>query len=244
MAEPFFDSVWLRPATRKRAGQPTLDRDQIVRAALALLDEEGLSGLSMRRLGTRLGAGATSLYWHVATKDDLLELAVDQVLAEVYVPEPGDTDWRMALSVMANGMRAAFLRHPWVIALLGTKPTLGPNAMRMGERSVALLVAAGFSGLEVSHVSSMIHAHALGSATTHAAVVAAIRRSGMPFEKMAEQMEPLLDKAAADSPHYNRWRKENVTIDAPEKMWDDAFAFGLERLLDGLESWLAAGKPA
>src|SRR5690349_21642706 len=139
MAELFFDSVWLRPSTRKRAGQPTLDRDQIVRAALAMLDEEGLPGLSMRRLGTRLGAGATSLYWHVANKDDLLELVVDEVLGEIYVPEPGDTHWRMALSVMANGMRTAFLRHPWVLSLLGTKPTLGPNAMRMGERSVALL---------------------------------------------------------------------------------------------------------
>ncbi|GAA0541677.1 TetR/AcrR family transcriptional regulator C-terminal domain-containing protein [Paractinoplanes ferrugineus] len=244
MAELFFDSVWLRPPTRKRAGQPTLDRAQIVRAALAMLDEEGLAGLSMRRLGTRLGAGATSLYWHVATKDDLLELVVDEVLGEIYVPEPGDTHWRMALSVMANGMRAAFLRHPWVLGLFGTKPTLGPNAMRMGERSVALLTEAGFSGLEVSHVSSMIHAHALGSATTQAAVVTATKRAGMPVEEMAEQLKPLLDRVSADSPNYDRWRKENATLDDPERMWTEAFAFGLERLLDGLESWLAAGKPA
>jgi AcrR family transcriptional regulator len=244
MAELFFDSVWLRPPTRKRTGQPTLHRDQIVRAALDLLDEEGLSGLSMRRLGTRLGAGATSLYWHVANKDDLLELAIDEVLGEIYVPEPGDTDWRMALSVMANGMRTALLRHSWVISLLGSKPTLGPNAMRQGERTVALLTAAGFSGMEVSYVSSMIHAHALGSATTQAAVVTATKRSGMPVAKMAEQLEPMLDRLSADHPNYDRWRRENVTIDEPERMWNDAFVFGLERLLDGLESWLAAGKPA
>ncbi|MEU4237971.1 TetR/AcrR family transcriptional regulator C-terminal domain-containing protein [Actinoplanes sp. NPDC026619] len=244
MAEFFFDSVWLRPPSRKRAGQPTLDRDQIVRAALELLDAEGLAGLSMRRLGTSLGAGATSLYWHVANKDDLLELVVDQVLGEIYIPEPGDTHWRMALSVMANGMRTALLRHSWVISLLGTKPTLGPNAMRMGERSLALLTGAGFSGLEVSHVSSMINAHALGSATTQAALVMATKRSGMPVTKMAEQLEPLIDKIAADHPQYDQWRKENVVIDDPERMWNDAFAFGLERLLDGLEAWKTAGKPA
>ncbi|GIM90291.1 TetR/AcrR family transcriptional regulator C-terminal domain-containing protein [Paractinoplanes toevensis] len=244
MAELFFDSVWLRPPSRKRTGQPTLDRDQIVRAAMELLDADGPAGLSMRRLGTRLGAGATSLYWHVANKDDLLELAIDEVLGEIYVPEPGDTGWRIALSVMANGMRSAILRHPWVIGLLGTKPTLGPNAMRMGERSVALLTAAGFTGMEVSHVSAMIHAHALGSATTEAAVATATKRAGRTFAEMADELEPILERLSADNPRYDTWRKENVVIAEPEKMWHDSFVFGLERLLDGLEAWLAAGKPA
>src|SRR5262249_34459128 len=83
-----------------------------------------------RRLGSHLGAGATSLYWHVANKDDLLELAIDEVLGEVYVPDPGDTSWRIGASVLANGMRDALLRHPWVTGLLGAKPTLGPTAIR------------------------------------------------------------------------------------------------------------------
>ncbi|GAA2658093.1 TetR/AcrR family transcriptional regulator [Paractinoplanes durhamensis] len=244
MPDLFFDSVWLRPPTHRRAGQPTLDRAQIVRAAIELLDAEGPAGLSMRRLGTHLGAGATSLYWHVANKDDLLELVIDEVLGEIYVPEPGDTDWRMAMSVLANGMRTAFLRHPWVISLLGTKPTLGPNSMRMGERSVALLVAAGFTGMEVAHVSSMVHAYALGSATAQAAVATAIRRAGVPYEKMAEELEPFLDKLGTDHPQYDKWRKENVVIDDPDRMWTESFAFGLDRLLDGLETWLAAGKPS
>ena len=82
MPETRLDSVWLRP-TRERTGQPSLSREQIVRAAIELLDAEGAAGLSMRRLGTKLGSGATSLYWHVANKDELLELAVDEVLGEI-----------------------------------------------------------------------------------------------------------------------------------------------------------------
>src|SRR3954454_17139096 len=169
----------MRPA-RARGGPPPLSREQIVRAAVGLLDAEGTTGLSMRRLGARLGAGATSLYWHVANKDELLELAVDEIMSEVYAPEARDTSWRVGLSVLAHGMRSMLLRHPWVIGLMGNKPTLGPNAMRLGERTIELLTGGGFAGLDVPHVSSMINAHAIGSATTQAAVVTAVRRAGVP----------------------------------------------------------------
>jgi AcrR family transcriptional regulator len=238
----FSDSVWMRPA-RPRSDQPTLSREQIVRAALELLDAEGAAGLSMRRLGTRLGSGATSLYWHVANKDDLLELAVDEVLGEIYVPEPGDTGWRIGASVLANGMRATLLRHPWVLGLLGVRPTLGPNAMRMGDRMVALLSAGGFAGMDLSHASSLLMAHAIGAATTEAGVTASIRRSGTTFGEMAEKLEPYLEQVGPDNPHYDEWRRaNNVMALDPHQMLDDNFAFGLDRLLDGLELWLAKTK--
>ncbi|MEV0897684.1 TetR/AcrR family transcriptional regulator [Actinoplanes sp. NPDC049802] len=233
----FTDSVWTRQA-RPRTGQPTLSREQIVRTAIELLDTEGAAGLSMRRLGARLGSGATSLYWHVATKDDLLELAVDQVMGEIYVPEPGDTPWRVGVSVMANGMRAMLLRHPWVIGLLGVRPTIGPNVMRMSNRSVALLSAAGFTGSALSHVHSLITAHVIGAATTEAAVAAAVQRSGQSAAKIREQLEPFLEENARDYPDYARWRQESgVTELDPDQIWDQSFAFGLERILDGLDLW-------
>src|SRR4051812_16996021 len=108
MPDFFVDSVFLRPP-RARTGQPALSREQIVKAAIELLDAQGPAGLSMRRLGTHLGAGATSMYWHVANKDELLELVMDEVLGEVYVPEAGDTTWRVALTIWADGMRAMLL---------------------------------------------------------------------------------------------------------------------------------------
>ncbi len=241
MPDSFIDSVWTRPPRTRGAGQPTLSREQIVRAAIEILDAEGPAGLSMRRLGTKLGSGATSLYWHVANKEELLELAVDEVMGEVYVPEPGDTGWRVGLSVCANGMRTMLLRHPWVIGLLGTHPTIGPNGLRLGERMVGVLMTAGFTGMELSHASGLLNSYAIGSATTQSAAMASMRRSGLTLAEMVEKIEPFLEQVAEDHPNYDRWRKETgVLTMSPATIWDEGFAFGLERLLDGLESWLTA----
>ncbi|WP_436526489.1 TetR/AcrR family transcriptional regulator [Actinoplanes sp. HUAS TT8] len=237
MAE--LNSVWAHPPRATRGDQPTLSREQIVRAAIELLDAEGAAGLSMRRLGTRLGSGTTSVYWYVANKDELLELAVDEVLGEVYVPEPGDTDWRVGASILANGMRSALLRHPWVLGQLGARPTLGPNALRMGDRTVALLAAAGFAGVEISYAGSLLHSHAIGSATTESALTAAAARSGLSAGEMAERIEPLVEKTIGDYPHLQAWRRINgIAGPDPDHMLEQTFAFGLERLLDGLSRWL------
>ncbi|SDT76681.1 TetR/AcrR family transcriptional regulator [Actinoplanes derwentensis] len=234
----FTDSVWTRPA-RTRTGQPTLSREQIVRSAIELLDTEGPAGLSMRRLGARLGSGATSLYWHVATKDDLLELAVDEVMGEIYVPEAGDAPWRVGVSVMANGTRAMLLRHPWVIGLLGTRPTIGPNVLRMSDRIVALFSAAGFRGPDLSHAYSLVNAHVIGAATTEAAVAAAVRRSGQPAAELRESLQPYMEKVAREHDAYERWRQEDGVAEMnPEAAFAQSFAFGLDRILDGLELWL------
>ena len=241
-SDPIASSVWIRPP-RSRGEQPTLSRAQIVRVAIELLDAEGPAGLSMRRLGTRLGAGATSVYWHVANKDELLELAVDEVLAEVHVPEVGDTGWRTGASILASGMRTMLLRHPWAIGLLGVRPTIGPNAMRMGDRMVALFAAAGFAGLDLSHASSLLTSHAIGSATTTAAVTATSRQTGRPIEQMIKDLEPYLESVAADHPNYDKWRRASgITETSAGQILEDGFAFGLERLLDGLQLWLDRAK--
>jgi AcrR family transcriptional regulator len=239
--DPFTSSVWIQPP-RGRGDQPALNREQIVRAAIELLDAEGAAGLSMRRLGTRLGSGATSVYWYVAHKDELLELAVDHVMGEVYVPEPGDTGWRVGASVFAAGMRTMLLRHPWVIGLLGVRPNLGPNALRMGDRMVALLTAAGFAGVTLAHASSALISHAIGSATTVAALTSSSREAGIPMSELAERLEPYLDMIAADHPDYDRWRRGIAAeLSDPERMAEDSFLYGLDRLLDGLELWLSRG---
>lgn len=79
-------SVWARRT--READQPALSRAAIVREAVVMLDADGVEALSMRKLGARLNAGATSLYRHVATKDELMELAVDEVFGEIAVPPP------------------------------------------------------------------------------------------------------------------------------------------------------------
>ena len=74
-----------RPSRRRR---DPISRDAIVAAAIGLLDREGLAALSMRRLAEELGTGAASLYWHVGSKDGLLDLVLDEVIGEGKVPDP------------------------------------------------------------------------------------------------------------------------------------------------------------
>src|SRR6478752_6860169 len=96
-------SVWARQ--QPAPDQPALSRKAIVREAIAMLDADGIEALSMRKLGARLNAGATSLYRHVATKDELMELAVDEVAAEITVPPADGPDWRAAAAETARSFR-------------------------------------------------------------------------------------------------------------------------------------------
>ncbi|MGH8966341.1 MAG: TetR family transcriptional regulator, partial [Actinomycetes bacterium] len=113
-ADGAVHSVWLR-SRRTRKGEPPLTRARIVEAAVALLDEEGIERLTMRRLAERLGVVAPSLYWHVDTKDDVLDLAVDAIFGEV-PPEAAAGAWRADVTAVITAWRAAMLRHPWATA--------------------------------------------------------------------------------------------------------------------------------
>ena len=234
--DPMATSVWTRPP-RPQRGQPTLSRDQIVSAAIELLDADGLDGLSMRRLGAKLAAGATSAYWYVANKDELLELAIDEIMEEVEVPDPHAVGWRAAAGGFARGFRSMILRHSWAIGIIGTRPALGPNAMRMSDRAVAVLTVAGFSGAELSHASSLLLCHALGSATTSAALRAATTEVGKSASDLVAQVTPYLDRVAPDYPSVGAYWSANKGNDLG-RLQEDGFDFGLERLLDGLETWL------
>src|SRR6478752_2307997 len=101
-------SVWLdrrTPSRTRKADQPAgLDRDRITAASVRLLDADGLAKFSMRRLAADLDVTAMSLYWYVDTKDDLLELALDTVYAEIAPPRE-DADWRDRLRELARSYR-------------------------------------------------------------------------------------------------------------------------------------------
>jgi AcrR family transcriptional regulator len=241
--DPIATSVWMRPPPRPRRDQPPLSRDQIVSAAIALLDAEGLDGLSMRRLGTRLGAGATSAYWYVANKDELLELAVDKVMGEIDIPDPAEIGWRTAARACTQEYRSVLLRHPWVIGLMGVRPAIGPNAMRMSDRMIGALTAAGFTGAELAFASSMLASHAIGSATTEVAMHTASARAGKSVNELVAELDPYLRSLKDEYPSFVAWWYENKNVDM-EKLQDDGFNFGLERLLDGLEMWLDRTKGA
>ncbi|MFH8385861.1 TetR/AcrR family transcriptional regulator [Kitasatospora sp. NPDC018058] len=108
---------------RRRAGRPPqIDADEIVTAAVALIDAEGLEALTMRRLGTELGVTAMSLYRHLPNRDAVLAAVVSRLVREVAVEVADGMPWPQALHRFAESYRRMLLAHPHAVPLLATHP--------------------------------------------------------------------------------------------------------------------------
>lgn len=205
---------------------------------MELLDQEGPAGLSMRKLAVKLGAGATSIYWHVETKDDLLEFVIDEVFGEVDVPDPEVAGWRGGATLFAHSFRATILRHRWFPGVLGGRATIGPNALSLASRAMALLSAAGFTGFDLQYAVSSLIAYVLGTAGGEAAWRSAVNDSGKSTaEWVAEARGQAIEAAKRDYPelgeHIAQW-----TGTDPLAVHSANFAFGLDCLLDGFAARL------
>lgn len=143
--------------TRKPRDSSGVSRESTLRAALEIIDEDGVEGLSMRRLGRALGRDPMSLYRHAATKAELLDGVAEAVLSELSV-DTADGDWAAQLRTVARQFRGLALAHPNVVPLLVTRPLATPIAMRpLGtlrplEAILELLIHAGFSEVDALHV--------------------------------------------------------------------------------------------
>jgi AcrR family transcriptional regulator len=117
----------------------------IVAAAIEVLDETGVSGLSMRGVAQRLGTGAASLYAHVSSKGELLELVFDELVGRVPLPEPDPERWREQIHQMADDLRRILISHRDVaLAGLGRVPS-SPKVLQAAEVVVAVMRAGGLS---------------------------------------------------------------------------------------------------
>ncbi|WBB80422.1 TetR/AcrR family transcriptional regulator C-terminal domain-containing protein [Micromonospora sp. WMMD882] len=205
------------PARARR--RPALLLDHIVAAAVALLDAQGVEGLTMRGLAQRLDVTATALYWHVRTKDDVLDLAVDRIFGDVPVPEVSD-DWRADVRLLVLGWREAMLRHPWAPGLIG-RPTLGPNVLTRTEFLQSALARGGCRGRALAVATRMVANYVIGASLTEATW----RRTADPRARAAAR-----DLVTRNPDAY-------PTLDASSHLddarWDDGllFAAGLDGIL-------------
>ncbi|MGF1236097.1 TetR/AcrR family transcriptional regulator [Streptomyces sp. 2-6] len=133
--------IWERPEPRGRTVAPT-DRGRIVAAAIALADAEGLSGLSIRKVAAELRVSPMRLYGYIATKDELLDLMADSVYGEIAAALDAPAEWERALHEIAVATRDAALRHEWFVELIGGRPHLGPNALKVMEATASTLARA------------------------------------------------------------------------------------------------------
>jgi AcrR family transcriptional regulator len=137
---------WQRvPERGKRKRRDPLTQEAIVEAAIKVLDAEGLHGFSMRRVADELNTGAASLYWHVGSKDGLFDLIFEEVIGEQLegIPDADPQQWQEQLKEVARAMRRTILRHRDIVQLSIGRIPMGPNALRMSERVLAILRAGG-----------------------------------------------------------------------------------------------------
>jgi len=139
-----------------------LSREQICREALALVDEEGLDALSMRRLGARLGVEAMSLYRHLRDKAELLDALQAAVLGPISTARGKPRPWREELGGQARALRAALLRHPNVAPLMTRLPVRAPESAATYERAYASLLAAGLPAGEAQNAVYLVGMFTIG----------------------------------------------------------------------------------
>lgn len=202
-----------------------LTRERVMREAVALADQDGLGGLTMRRLAERLGVEAMSLYNHVANKDDLLNGMAELVSAEFAVPVPGE-HWRQALQRTAISAHDAVVRHPWAGVLLESRSSAGPARLRYLNGVIGVLVDSGFP-IQVAYsafltLDSYIYGFALQE-----------RSRPAPPDQAAQAAEALLAALPADEyPHVASMAR--LVVHAEHDPTDD-FELGLSLILDALE---------
>jgi AcrR family transcriptional regulator len=218
------------------AARTVLSRDKVVRAAIDLLDAEGVAGLSMRKLGAALDVAATTLYWHVNNKEQLLDLAFDEVMGELPDPLADATgDWRTDIAAAMHALRAMMLRHRWYPALYSTRPSVGPKALGFWAGLAELFGRAGFRGAAVDHAFCMIADYVVG---TTAIQVSYEQWQRSDAAELAAIHRYVLD-AVRQYPTYEGRLTDYIAVTEPDMRREQRYAFALERMLDGLAAYLA-----
>ncbi|MEY6563794.1 TetR/AcrR family transcriptional regulator [Streptomyces sp. PGLac3x] len=229
-------TVWERPEPPTRP--VPLDRERIVAAAVALADEGGLEAVSLRKVAARLNAGPMRLYGFISTKDDLFDLMLDEVQAEI-LPEEQPTEWRKALGGLARRTREAALRHEWLAELLGGRPALGPNGLALTESTLAALDGATDIDTALRAVET-VSSYVIGAVRREIAALRAERASGLSDREWQRAQGPHVTRELATGrfPALARAVHEGSEVD-PET----SFTTGLEWVLDAVATRLD-GRPA
>jgi AcrR family transcriptional regulator len=232
-------AAWGVRAPPTRGPKRGLSLEAIVGAGVAVADVEGLAAVSMNRVAKELGTAAMSLYRYVESKDDLLTLMLDAAWGTVPPPAP-ELDWRAALARWAQGSVSSMRAHPWTVQIPVSGPPLGPNAVAWFEDALAAMRGTGLAEAEKASIVMML----AGYVTNHVLVMGDVQSrfldaASTPDDAMRRYGDTLRRLTGPDRyPALHAVLAAGVfdRADPPEQ----EFAFGLERILDGIEALVRA----
>jgi AcrR family transcriptional regulator len=222
-----------------------LSRDEIVRVAIQVADAEGADAVTMRRIARELNAGTMSLYWHIASKEELLDLMIDEIQGGQPMPEPSG-DWRQDMYVLARSTRQRLHQHQWMMDFLGGRPPTGPKSLLNLERVLASFDGLGLDSAGAIDIVSTVGTYVLG------AVLREVQEhnnesfrdqqfAGLTEDEIQQVLAEFTERVRATGryPRLLAMLDDRHDPDAAETR-DARFEFGLECLLDGIAAHLPA----
>jgi AcrR family transcriptional regulator len=211
--------------------------ERIVAAAMAVADAEGLAAVSMRRVADAVGIATMSLYSHVPGKAELIDLMLDHAFGQIDRPAEVPGGWRARLELVARENWRLYRRHLWILQIPRARVPLGPNAMAKYDYELRAVDGIGLTEIEMDSVVNLIAAHVQSAARLVFEAARVERDSGMTDQQWWAINGPLL-RTVIDENRFPR--AVRVGLAAGEAYGgayepEQAFEFGLERVLDGIE---------
>lgn len=239
--DPVIALAWGLEDRTRRGPKPSLTLDEIVETAVKIADEDGLAAVSMARVATSLGFTTMSLYRYVGSKDELVRHMLDAATGYPPRPTPASTSWRHGLETWARLMLDRQMARPWVVEIPITEPPLFPRTIAWMEWAMAcldetpleplekistLLLISGYIRNEVSLATSLNEDSSQDLAADYY------------FETLGRlvghESHPALTRLV-DEGYWSAPPSTVSSADEDEFMLD----FGLQRILDGVESLIA-----
>ena len=221
--------LWFSPPDSPGIRRRALTRERVVAEALEIISTSGAGALGMRALAARLGVVPAALYRYVRSKDQLCDLVVDEVLAEVDFDTGHDLVWTEHVKVLASRLRAVLEEHPGIAAMLKTRDPLGPHSLALAEALLAALQQSGMPGQMTAPAFWLVHDYAVGFALSDRTTV---NEQRVHDAATRHQLHEFFRSLPAD--------QFPVLADLGEHVWADdrdrRFRSGLDTILTGLQA--------
>ncbi|GIJ44710.1 transcriptional regulator [Virgisporangium aliadipatigenens] len=228
---------WRTPA-KTRPVRPVLSQDGIVDVALRIVATDGVEGVSMRRVAQEFGTGPSSLYAHVANKEELLALMLDRVSAGVELPEPDPARWKEQLRELAFGLFHTLRRYNDLAGASFANVPTSHSALRISEWMMALMTGAGLAPRTAGWALDRLFLYITADVYEGSIYLTRVRRAGTTPDEFAKAYFGQLHDYMASLP-ADRFPMMSAHAGAmTEGDGDVRFAFGLDLILDGLDRHL------
>jgi AcrR family transcriptional regulator len=222
-------SLWFDPPSDDQDRRPRLTRERVVATSLAIIAEDGVQALTMRNLAARLGIVPGAVYHHVGNKQQLQDLLLDNVLAEVDVHLDPSLSWTEQLKVLARRLRRVLEDHPGVAGILKTRDPLGPHSLALAEAFLGPLLAAGFGDRDAGLAFFLLVDYTIGFAVSSPSTSVNEQRVRDPATRA--QLHQFFRSLPSDRFPALVALGEHVWVDNR----DERFTAGLDTLVAGLE---------